>query len=67
MKQSKQIGCVTRVPWVLGLCSGVLCWCNLRAGDLSLTLRSHPEFTLTNGIVGNNYSVQWGIGVTSRQ
>ena len=57
--QSKPIGYVTRFPWVVVLCSGVLCWCNLRAGDLSLTLRSHPELTLTNGIVGNNYSVQY--------
>jgi hypothetical protein len=64
VKQPKQIGCVTRVPWVLGLCSGVLCWCNLRAGDLSLTLRSHPELTLTNGIVGDNYSVQYSTNLT---
>ena len=52
--QSKAIGYATRFSWVVVLCSGVLCWCNLRAGDLSLTLRSHPELTLTNGIVGDN-------------
>lgn len=59
VNQSKAIGYVPLFPWVLVLCSGFLCWCNLRAGGLWLTLRSHPELTLTNGIVGNNYSVQY--------
>ena len=49
----------TPIRWLLALAAGVLSLCHLGADELTLKLRAHPELTLKNGIVGNNYSVEY--------
>lgn len=57
--QSKTARRVIQFRWLAVLCLSPLCLCDLPAGDLSLRMQSHPELTLTNGIVGDNYSIQY--------
>ena len=64
LNQSKSPCALTPFRWWLVVAASVLCGCPLRAGDLSLTLRSNPQLTLTNGVVGNNYSVQYATNLS---
>ena len=50
---------LTRLWSLVVWCSVFLFGSNLRADKLLLTIQSHPLLTLSNGIVGDNYSVQY--------
>lgn len=57
IKLSESTCHATPIRWLLAF--GILSLSNLGADELTLKLRDHPELTLKNGIVGNNYSVQY--------